>query len=1275
MKSNRGAHSPKRSDTRIALAVYLALIVGCLISIPAYAQSPTGGVVTSGSATISQSGATTNIDQSTTKAVINWDSFSIGSGYTVNFNQPSVSSVTLNRVVGSSKSIIEGVLNATGQVFLVNANGILLTKGSVVNTAGFAASTLDISNTSFNTGNYVFTSTGANASVINQGTINAAAGGYVALLGNYVSNQGVITATKGTAALASGDEITLNFNGDSLLSVTVNKGTLDALVENKQAIYADGGTVILTAKAADNLVAAQVNNTGLIQAQTIGDLTGKISLIADGGATSVDGTLDASAPNGGNGGAIETSGNTVTVADTAKITTLAANGTTGSWLLDPDSFTIAASGGDITGATLSSELNSTNVTLKTTSPVSSTSSDGNMYVNDTISWSAATTLELDATNNVYVNKSITASGAGAGLTLAATKGSVYVDAPITMSGSNDTLTMNANTTSGIVYINDASTMSGASNDAVVINAKDYSINTLASYAGTTSDGSSAKTNTSGGTYGSLSFTSSLEDSSGDSLTINGDKYTLIYNMADLINAGYSQTAYLALRKKFTGTCASGSGTCTWDVATQAYDIPYFKNTGTCTTNSAMTCAWDPTTQAYDIYYATSYISGVTYYYDVATGKYDIPQLITTNQNEYGSTYYWDPYTNAYDLLVIFTTSSYYWYLNPASGKYDTLTRPDLAYGGAYLYDPATGKYDITSYADTYYYALAKNIDASGTTYTSSPITYFSGTLTGLGHEIDNLTISTTGTTSPYLGLITYDVGGVIRDLGMSNVNIYGLYAQAAGSLVADDWEGTYYNDYVINGSVVTGYATSGYSDPGVYGYGSLIGYGHGTNIDSVYTNSTVEDLGSTTYAWAGGLIGYLGNGSITESSSDSTVYGTSGNYYGGLVGELNTGSISDSYATGDVVGGNYVGGLVGYVFNTSTLTDDFATGEVTAVTGAAGGLVGATQSYQLLYSTSVYNTITISNTYATGDVYGYSAAGGLVGMNGTGGNQPSYETIEDSYATGDVTGGNNAGGLVGYNDGVIDSSYATGDVSLTGIMSGTIGTLVGTNTGITGIIEDSYATGDVVLSNAQKSGTTVTVGSIVGTNSQGASITNSYATGDIDVTGDVSKATVNIGLIAGYNQGYLSNLWTDTSVSVGGVDTTASTSAVATTYSGVSGQRGSYSGYSEELYFTSPEYRLSLEQIGSLQGDVQSSVADELNSQDDDDSGVKNRSARRASGAVNPGARLKQPSILEGSISYGDSNSYGAHVKAVESEGVEFNLDSKKKAEQCDDKDKGKEKK
>ena len=405
--------------------------------------APQGGTVTSGSATIGQIGSVTRIDQSTQRASINWQGFGIAAGETVNFNQPNASAITLNRVVGNERSVIEGALNANGKVFLVNSNGVLFTRGSSVNTAGLVASTLDISDADFDAGRFVFSGNGGSGSVINMGTLTAAQGGYVALLGRSVSNQGVIVATKGTVALGSGEKISLNFNGDSLVSLSIDEGTLGALVENKGAIQADGGTVILTAKAADDLLGSQVNNTGIVQARTMDDLKGRIALRADGGTVDVGGTLDASSPATGRGGTVETSGRSVRVSDDAVVTTQAANGDTGTWTLASDAFTVGA-GANISGAQLGRQLGRNNVAISSTD---GNGADGHLYIEQAVNWSANTALTLTAANDVRIDAPIAATGASAGLNLNFGSGGDYrIDmskgASVTLSGANATLAMN-----------------------------------------------------------------------------------------------------------------------------------------------------------------------------------------------------------------------------------------------------------------------------------------------------------------------------------------------------------------------------------------------------------------------------------------------------------------------------------------------------------------------------------------------------------------------------------------------------------------------------------------------------------------------------------------------------------------------------------------------------------------------------------------------------------------------------------------------------------------
>ncbi|MHB8915183.1 MAG: two-partner secretion domain-containing protein [Thiobacillus sp.] len=403
-----------------AVAASLMLAFGSTV----YA-SPTGGVVSAGSATITGGAGTTTITQSSQNAVINWQSFSIGAGESVQFVQPNSSAIALNRVIGPDPSAILGSLSANGKVFLLNANGILFGKGAQVNVGGLVASTLSLSDSDFMAGRYKFSGT-SQSTVLNQGSINAD-GGYVALLGANVSNEGVISARLGTVALAAGNAVTLDVAGDGLLNVTVDQSAVNALVQNRGLIQADGGQVLLTAQAAGDLLQGVVNNTGVIQAQTIESHKGTIKLLGNmqSGTMNVSGTLDASAPNGGDGGFIETSAAHVNIANEVHVTTAAPLGLFGTWLIDPQDFIIGA-GGNISGATLSALLRNNSVIITTdtgpdasvagTPPVTTlntaTPGNGDIFVNEAVSWTAAgvpTTLTLNAARDVNINAAITAT--------------------------------------------------------------------------------------------------------------------------------------------------------------------------------------------------------------------------------------------------------------------------------------------------------------------------------------------------------------------------------------------------------------------------------------------------------------------------------------------------------------------------------------------------------------------------------------------------------------------------------------------------------------------------------------------------------------------------------------------------------------------------------------------------------------------------------------------------------------------------------------------------
>src|SRR6266481_9847845 len=173
-----------------------ALVTALSLALTPLAQAtPTGGQVVSGTGNITQSGATTTINQTSQNLSLNWQSFNIGATQTVNFLQPSAAAIAVNRIFDTNGSQILGHLNANGQVFLINPNGVVFGQGAQVNVGGLVASTLDFNNATLNnTGNPVTFSGPDTGSVINQGTINAAQGGYVALLGNHVNNTGIIEA-------------------------------------------------------------------------------------------------------------------------------------------------------------------------------------------------------------------------------------------------------------------------------------------------------------------------------------------------------------------------------------------------------------------------------------------------------------------------------------------------------------------------------------------------------------------------------------------------------------------------------------------------------------------------------------------------------------------------------------------------------------------------------------------------------------------------------------------------------------------------------------------------------------------------------------------------------------------------------------------------------------------------------------------------------------------------------------------------------------------------
>lgn len=402
-------HFSCRLVGREALQAFFAAagLIG-LLSAGAGAQVlPQGGTVVSGSGHIGQTGRTLTITQHTDALVTDWQRFSIARGHTVQFIQPSASSVALNRVTGADPTVIQGALRANGQVFLLNPNGVLFSATAQVNVGGLVASTLSMSSDDLLSGQYRFAGN-SDARIVNRGRITVSDGGAVALVAARIENHGRIEAVRGGVALGAGKVVTLDMGGP--VRIQVEEGALNALIAQGGAIRSSGGVVYLNARAAGDLMSTVIRHTGVTEAQTLATgERGQIMLL--GGMAhdriEVGGRLDASAPAGGDGGFIETSAARVKLASDLRVTAQSQGGQTGKWLIDPQDYVIAATGGDMTGTQLSSALNTANVEIQSSS--GSGAGSGDILVRDTISWSA-NTLTLTAARDVRIEAVMTATG-------------------------------------------------------------------------------------------------------------------------------------------------------------------------------------------------------------------------------------------------------------------------------------------------------------------------------------------------------------------------------------------------------------------------------------------------------------------------------------------------------------------------------------------------------------------------------------------------------------------------------------------------------------------------------------------------------------------------------------------------------------------------------------------------------------------------------------------------------------------------------------------------
>ncbi len=275
----------------------LSLLI--ILSTSAFAL-PTGWEVIEGNVTVDVTDNIMTITSTTDTAVINYITFDLASGETINFVLPNAGASILNRVIGGDISSIGGSINSNGRLGIVNTAGIYMANTAQIQSAALLASTLNISNDDFFSDVISASKNPDNvASIINEGEIDITNGGYALFVANSIVNTGNIIAEDGTIHMAVGDKVTFNLSDNSSIQVTIDDEIsqmvdgLNSAIINHGAVQAHA--VEMKATLSKSLLKQSINNTGIIQGTAMDNVGGKIVIRDDQGIVSNTGLVYAGA--------------------------------------------------------------------------------------------------------------------------------------------------------------------------------------------------------------------------------------------------------------------------------------------------------------------------------------------------------------------------------------------------------------------------------------------------------------------------------------------------------------------------------------------------------------------------------------------------------------------------------------------------------------------------------------------------------------------------------------------------------------------------------------------------------------------------------------------------------------------------------------------------------------------------------------------------------------------------------------------------------------------
>lgn len=1040
----------------------MTAVLGCGISVLAvnqvHAQAapvlPAGERVTAGDATVAPDGAgTMTVRQSSAAAIIGWDAFSIGAGGTVRFDNGS--GATLNRVDGPTPSRLDGTLTATGSVYVVNPRGVVVGRNGIVDVGGsFVASTLDIDDGAFLAGGDKTFAGSSRAAVVNLGRVGAL-GGDVTLIATEVRNEGSISAPQGRGGLVAGSAVLMR-------DLDQGEGRFAVLVQTDGDSATNTGAIAAVAAelrvAGGSVYALAGNRSGIVGADQFRIVDGRVMLTAsEGGTVSIgNARIDATGDDGT--GTIKITGATVDVQPAAvlNVSTPAVGGQMFLTATDRLRFAGTAIG---TGQFQGGDVVLTARTIDFTGTVD-TRGDyaGTLYLYQPSvgvdGRSGAALSRTLRTSNVALYANPELVGILMGDESVTGDGNIVVAAPLKLSNGNR-LSLNA--------------LDQLRFDANVTVSGSASIDLVAG-------GGDGGWNIAFAPNRSLTFAERTA-AGGPELLVNGEPYTLIYNLGDLRAIGDNPSGSYALARSISAGSAVLSG---------------------------------PVAGGQDAEVFTGQFDGLGHSINGlridAPGRNDvglfgrmngaIRNLDLVGGSVVGGSSVGAVAASLNDGSIARTSSS-------AS----VTARGSTTFGGV---GGLVGSVNFGTIADSSATGAVHAPGGSGIGgligggYGMSVVRSFATGRVNGGRDTGGLvgtmsrsSIEDSAATGDVTG--TSGVGGIVGTMayaaGVSNSRSTGRVSgeQDVGGVagfmrdasVRDSTASGAVSASVSGGGGVVGTMNEGFvggstASGRVSGGGSLGGLVGSSSFYSVVRDSTATGNVTATVRGAGGLVGVASWTTIERSRAGGDVRGADA--VGGLVGLAPDAQVDASSASGAVRGTMSVGGLIGAAGSRSgSYTNSFATGAVSGHTNV-GGLIGSADN------------VRIAGTYATGAVTGSARGtnvGGLVGS-------LVASSLSASRAEGRVTGAVNVGGLIG-------TSFASvlEEVVARGAVNGTSGS--GENVG--GLIGRSEID-DIARARAENSvrGRT-NVGGLIGRRSGGS-------LSDVSATGPVA-GTTNVGPLIG----------------------------------------------------------------------------------------------------------------------------------------------------------------